>query len=155
MQSLQTWSIISVKILHWLYETTVVYYYWKNEIKWVRMPSQMSRIHKMVTRILSPPTIWIEKKLTEFISIEIRNCSYTRTRMLICRRGMGRLSDTCERCDARTALGQQHQHGFGQCPPPPLLPPFKNNFFIRCSSMKTLYNCVPSPDKQGTKSRTF
>ena len=36
---------------------------------WLRMPSEMSRIH------LSPPTIEIEKKLTEFISIEIiRNC---------------------------------------------------------------------------------
>ena len=77
------------------------------------------------------------------------------TRMLICRRGMGRLGDTCERCDARTALGQQHQHGFGQCPPPLLLPPFKINFFIRCSSTKTLFNCVLSPDTQGTKSGTF
>ena len=28
--------------------------------------------------------------------------------MLICRRGMGRLGDTCERCDARTALGQHN-----------------------------------------------
>ena len=41
---------------------------------WVRMPSQMLRIHKMVTQILPPPTIEIEKKLTEFISIKIRNC---------------------------------------------------------------------------------
>ena len=30
------------------------------------------------------------------------------TRMLICRKGMGRLGDTCERCDARTALGQHN-----------------------------------------------
>ena len=126
---------------------------------WVRMPSQMLRIHKMVTQILPPPTIEIDKKLTEFISTEkweiakwIKTMS---TGMLICRRGMGRLSDTCERCDARTALGQQHQHGFGQCPPPPLPLPFKINFFIRCSSMKTLYNCVLSPDTLATKNGNF
>ena len=59
-----------VFILHWLSETTLVYYCWRSKMKcWLRMPSEMSRIH------LSPPTIEIEKKLTEFISIEIiRNC---------------------------------------------------------------------------------
>ena len=60
-----------VFILHWLSETTLVYYCWRSKMKcWVRMPSQMLRIHKMVTQILPPPTIEIEKKLTEFISIE-------------------------------------------------------------------------------------